>query len=257
MSLPADQSTKPPFEPHPVAWTDAEVARFWDFISQLKLSKELYFSHIYGAHLLRQASPWVTLPGARVLDYGCGPGYLWPHLQRYQPAKLAGLDFSPSSVACVQREYSAWPNFAGATHVSSLPSPLAAGSFDVITSIEVIEHLHDGHLDGMLAECARLLRPGGRLLLTTPHDEDLGASQVICPESGAIFHRWQHVRSWTVPSLEPWLHRHGLRPLHLEATWYGPRWRHWGRAGKAALRRLLGRPQPMFTPFLMAIAEKT
>jgi SAM-dependent methyltransferase len=45
--------------------------------------------------------------------------------------------------------------------------PLADGSVDVVASLQVIEHLWDQ--PGFLAECARVLRPAGTLLLTTPN----------------------------------------------------------------------------------------
>ncbi|MGH8825679.1 MAG: class I SAM-dependent methyltransferase, partial [Jiangellaceae bacterium] len=45
--------------------------------------------------------------------------------------------------------------------------PFAAGSFDVMLSLQTIEHLRDQR--AFLDECARVLRPGGRLALTTPN----------------------------------------------------------------------------------------
>ncbi len=45
--------------------------------------------------------------------------------------------------------------------------PFAAGAFDVVASLQVVEHLWDQ--PGFLAGCARVLRPAGTLLLTTPN----------------------------------------------------------------------------------------
>jgi SAM-dependent methyltransferase len=45
--------------------------------------------------------------------------------------------------------------------------PLADESVDVVANLQVIEHLWDQH--GFLVECGRVLRPGGRLLVTTPN----------------------------------------------------------------------------------------
>lgn len=56
-------------------------------------------------------------------------------------------------------------------------------------------------LDGMFAECRRLLKSGGQIFFTTPNDEDYDASKILYPECGRTFHRWQHVRVWTAGSL--------------------------------------------------------
>jgi SAM-dependent methyltransferase len=51
---------------------------------------------------------------------------------------------------------------------------------------EVLEHLDDAALAAALGEVRRLLVPGGRLLLTVPHDEHLPDGEVICPCCGTL-----------------------------------------------------------------------
>jgi hypothetical protein len=46
-----------------------------------------------------------------------------------------------------------------------------------------------------------LLAPGGTAIFSTPNDEDLSRSMILCPTSGEVFHRWQHVRNWNRDSL--------------------------------------------------------
>ena len=73
-------------------------------------------------------------------------------------------DHGPSAV-CLDRS----PD-VGADIVWDLdryPYPLETQSFDVIECKDVIEHLHD--IPATLAECHRILKPGGLLILTTPH----------------------------------------------------------------------------------------
>ena len=107
--------------------------------------------------------------------------------------------------------------------MTSLPGPLAAGHFDVVYATEVIEHLNDTEFDGMLAECKRLLKPGGKVFFTTPNEEDYDASKVMCPDCGSIFHKWQHLRTWTRDSLRERIERAGFRTRSVEMV----AWLNW------------------------------
>jgi SAM-dependent methyltransferase len=86
--------------------------------------------------------------------------------------------------------------------------PFDAGSFDVVVTSEVIEHLSDEQRQKALAEVHRVLRPGGVYLGSVPCDEDLETSACVCPQCGARYHRWGHERSFTpqtlTKELAPW-----------------------------------------------------
>jgi 2-polyprenyl-3-methyl-5-hydroxy-6-metoxy-1,4-benzoquinol methylase len=101
------------------------------------------------------------------LDYGCGAGGLLKYLRAAGaiatgggelPLRLAGHDVG--AYADRLRTADGF-SILGGDELDALP----AGSFDVITLIEVIEHIPDPGT--IVARCARLLRPGGVLLLTT------------------------------------------------------------------------------------------
>jgi hypothetical protein len=49
--------------------------------------------------------------------------------------------------------------------------------------------------------------------VTTPNNEDLELGMAYCPVSNTLFHRWQHVRSFTGESLSCLLSRHGISPI--------------------------------------------
>ena len=137
-----------------------------------------------------------------MLDFGCGPGFIWDHLvTEHARWRYFALDFSAKSVEAIVAKGGNDSRFIGASLVDGLPTGLRAQSFDAVLLIEVIEHLSDEHLELTIQEIRRLLRPKGVLLVTTPNDENLEASTHMCPECGAVFHEWQHVRSWTAESL--------------------------------------------------------
>jgi 2-polyprenyl-3-methyl-5-hydroxy-6-metoxy-1,4-benzoquinol methylase len=106
-------------------------------------------------------------PGARVLDLGCGDGSFLDRLaHRVADAGVSyvGVDYSEHQLAKAARlPYEFHPGDLG----EGIPQPSA--SVDVVHAAELIEHLYDPDL--LVDECARVLRPGGHLVVTTPNPQ--------------------------------------------------------------------------------------
>ncbi len=100
--------------------------------------------------------------GAVVLEAGCGEGYGAALIARHA-ARVVALDYDGQTAAHAAKAYPELAVLRG--NLASLP--LRDASVDVVANLQVIEHLWDQ--EGFLAECARVLRPGGRLLVTTPN----------------------------------------------------------------------------------------
>jgi SAM-dependent methyltransferase len=98
-------------------------------------------------------------PGMRVLDVGCGRGGVIELLWRE-----AGLPVGVDPDLASLREHR-----AGVRRVCGLGEalPLAAGQFDLVLALWVLEHV--ARPDQLLAEVHRALRPGGRFLFLTPN----------------------------------------------------------------------------------------
>lgn len=189
---------------HDVVWTPDRIRRFWDFQGSNSAFEDTYFSKFRGRALIDFVSRRVGIGLA--FDMGCGRGDLIGCLlDRYQ---TGGADQSPGSVAAVNDRFGASPRFRGATVGTA---GIAGGICDTLFIVEVVEHLNDETLASVLKEAHRLLKPGGHLVLTTPNREDLGANAVICPECACVFHRWQHIRSWTPEGLEQHVQDHGFQ----------------------------------------------
>ena len=105
------------------------------------------------------------LEGARVLDVGCGGGLLSEALAR-EGAQVTGIDLGSAvlEVARMHLHESGLSVDYRETSAEALAAE-APGRFDVVTCMEVLEHVPDPR--SMLSACAALLKPGGRLFAST------------------------------------------------------------------------------------------
>lgn len=101
--------------------------------------------------------------GTRVLEVGCGEGYGADLLRDRARADVLALDYDPATLRHVRTRYPRLRVVAG----NAVALPLADGCVDVVVALQVVEHLWDQ--PGFVTACARVLRPGGRLLLSTPN----------------------------------------------------------------------------------------
>lgn len=231
------------FHEHPIQWDGATVGRLWNWYARTAPYKDLYFAKRFGDSILRACGLPLTRP-LTVLDFGCGPGYLYDHVRGCGAGwTYVGADFSIESAQQLNARAAGDPRFGGAHHLTALPVPLPDASLDAAFLVEVVEHVEDGYLIPTLREMHRLLKPGGSLVVSTPNRENLAASMKLCPECGAIFHEWQHVRVWDEVSLTDYVQRLGFTPHQVKAhDFFG---RDPLRAAFYALRRAIkDEPKP-------------
>jgi SAM-dependent methyltransferase len=103
---------------------------------------------------------WSRLPGARVLDFGCGPGREVVELAAGGAREVVGLDIRREMLDRARDE----AERAGvASRCRFVTDPSAAGEVDLVVTIDTFEHFDEPA--GALAAMAALVRPGGHLLI--------------------------------------------------------------------------------------------
>ncbi len=108
-------------------------------------------------------------PDERVLDLGCGWGTfsfaLAPRVR-----EVVGVDFSHRAVElCHARAGNLGVENTRFVETDARDTGLEAGSFDTVIAADLFEHLYPDDSTAVVGECHRLLRPGGRLVIWTPH----------------------------------------------------------------------------------------
>ncbi|HMP79087.1 MAG TPA: class I SAM-dependent methyltransferase [Pirellulaceae bacterium] len=142
-------------------------------------------------HLARYRFAAEFVAGCQVMDVACGTGYGSRMLVDEGGAKqVFGFDVSPEAIEYANAKYRR-PNIEFAV-ADGRDLPVAPETMDVVVSFETLEHVSDG--DRLVAEFARVLRPGGRLIISTPN---------AWPLSIAPFHFKEYNRDSFLDQLRP------------------------------------------------------
>lgn len=132
--------------------------RYWDAHETGHLSDfGLKWSHLT-PHIPKEK-------GITVLDFGCGRGDIMEEMRKINPdARYVGIDVSEAAVEDAQKKY---PEFEFHVISDGGRFPLGDASVDFVFTSEVVEHVYD--TENAFVELGRVLKPGGRVLLTTPY----------------------------------------------------------------------------------------
>ncbi|HET9483661.1 MAG TPA: bifunctional 2-polyprenyl-6-hydroxyphenol methylase/3-demethylubiquinol 3-O-methyltransferase UbiG [Xanthomonadales bacterium] len=186
------------------------------------------------------------LEGARVLDVGCGGGLLSEALAR-EGAQVTGIDLGSAvlEVARMHLHESGMSVDYRETSAEALAAE-APGRFDVVTCMEVLEHVPDPR--SMLSACAALLKPGGRLFASTLNRTAksfalaiVGAEYVL----GLLPRGTHEYAKFIRPSeLARMLRDAGLELLDVQGLSYQPLTRRAALSGDCAVNYLVAAQRP-------------
>jgi SAM-dependent methyltransferase len=147
-----------------------------------------------------------TLPLAskpKLLDVGCGEGQFL-YRARQIGLDVSGVDLNPAGLEAAKRIFGIASLYQGS--LEDLSASPSRELYDAITMLEVLEHTADPL--GTIRTAARLLKPGGLLLVSVPGNRRW--PPLFDPETDSPPH---HLTLWTEPSLARILERGGLEVL--------------------------------------------
>ncbi len=123
----------------------------------LALDKDVFTALLQHIPLNRQS----------IVDVGCGTGRHWYDLLRQQPARLVGYDVSREMLSILKSKFPAQEIHRQTSHLLDQPD----NHFDLLVSTLTVAHIPD--IQAAMKEWARVVKPGGSLIITDYHPATL------------------------------------------------------------------------------------
>lgn len=227
-----------------LVWSPETTRRFWEYeVTQIHNS----FGAKHGRRIAAFARHKFGRRVRRIVEFGAGPGFVTYELLRLGYHVLAVEETEAGQRLCNDRNGSA----VGFLGTATFSEGRELGPFDAAIAVEVVEHMPEPDLVSFLALMSEVVKPGGSCLLTCPNREPLAEKAVLCPECGARFHRWQHVRSVDAVEMASYLRRAGLIASTIVTT-------DWSSVVPARFRgRKLSRHSAQRRPHLVGVGRRS
>lgn len=167
--------------------TIPEQQRFWEtWNATMRDPEHLNEWCLRRAEVILQFFQSLNLNHPRILDFGCGTGWLSEMLAKSGP--IIGIDLAESAIATARARCPHGSFFAGDIFKMSLP----ADHFDVVVSQEVIAHVPDQLV--YINRAANVLKPRGYLIITTPNKFVIDRADVFPAQPPEHVERWLSMR---------------------------------------------------------------
>jgi len=160
---------------------------------------------------VRRLAAWLgSDKSVSILDYGCGTGAFIAFLRdQLRFVNLEGIEVNQESIGIARRNFD--------LKLASSRHNLQHGSYDYVLLLEVIEHVPCP--DNFFKQVAELVKPGGRVLITTPAVDNLSGR--FLPSCCRHYTALSHVSLFTSHSIMKLLSRFGFEVERLEVDHYG------------------------------------
>lgn len=162
--------TAPDIDPNEVAYFEKLAHRWWDDegpfwpLHKLNRFRVDYIRAQLCRVFARDATAKQPLDGLDLLDIGCGGGILSESMARLG-ARVTGTEITEKNIR-VSQIHAGWSGLDIDYRLVTARELADSGeTFDAVLNMEVVEHVD--HLPDFLADCARLVRPGGVMVVAT------------------------------------------------------------------------------------------
>lgn len=180
-----------------------------------------YIRDAVDRHFDTDPGSFSPLAGRSALDVGCGAGLLCEPLARLG-AQVTGIDAAPENIGAA-RAHAAASGLVIDYVAGEADGAIAGRQFDLVTSMEVIEHVTDPA--AFIATLAAALAPGGLMILSTPNRTPLSRLAMITVGEGAgMIPRGthDHAKFLTPDELTALLADAGFAPFDLRGLSFSP-----------------------------------
>ena len=201
-----DAAAGPSIDPADVARFSAQAAEWWDErgpfapLHRFNPARLAFVRDRVGEHFGRSTRGRAPFEGLSLIDVGCGGGLLAEPMAR-MGCDVTAIDASAENIGTARAH--AEPQGLDIAYRSATVEQMeaeAAGPFDVVLTMEVVEHVADP--EAFLRSCSRLVKPGGMLVVATLNRtlKSLALGKIAA----------EYVLGWVPPGTHDW--RQFLKP---------------------------------------------
>jgi 2-polyprenyl-3-methyl-5-hydroxy-6-metoxy-1,4-benzoquinol methylase len=147
--------------------------------------------HLQKFERVRDCLP--NTPGQSILDIGCFAGSFLSFLPEERFSRQVGIDIVEKQIAYAQRRFgTSYRTFRCIKDASELAE--VEGTFDVVTIMEVVEHLTEANIRDLVRQATAMLAPNGRIVITTPNYTSIWPIlEVIVNRVSEVKYEEQHI----------------------------------------------------------------